>query len=77
MRCKNPVKDVFAKNWVSMDETDRKNLETYFNDQGYDETDVYWELCAEEGADTAGRINPWAAAPAVSKKVKVSVYVDN
>lgn len=75
--CKNPVKDVFAKNWVSMDETDRKNLETYFNDQGYDETDVYWELCAEEGADTAGRINPWAAAPAVSKKVKVSVYVDN
>ena len=75
--CKNPVKEVFASDWVIMNETDRKTLEAYFKEQGYNETDEYWELCAEEGADTVGRVNPWAVAPAVSKKVKVSVYVDN
>lgn len=72
----NPVEKVFDKDWTSMSKEDKIALENYFKKQGYDDPQDYWDLCADEGADTAGRINPWAIS-VKSKPVKVKVYIDN
>lgn len=74
--CNNPVEKVFDKDWTSMSKEDKQTLENYFKEQGYDNPQDYWDLCADEGADTAARINPWAIS-VKSKPVKVKVYIDN
>lgn len=74
--CNNPVEKVFDKDWTSMSKEDKEALENYFKKQGYDNPQDYWNLCADEGADTAGRINPWYLS-VKAKPVKVKVYIDN
>lgn len=74
--CNNPVEKVFDKDWTSMSKEDKQTLENYFKKQGYDNPQDYWNLCADEGADTTGRINPWYISVKV-KPVKVKVYIDN
>lgn len=70
--CNNPVEKVFDKDWTSMSKEDKEALENYFKKQGYDNPQDYWNLCADEGADTAGRINPWYLS-VKAKPVKVKV----
>lgn len=73
---KNTVESIFDKDWTSMSKEDKKALENYFKNQGYDNPQDYWDLCADEGADTTGRINPWYIS-VKAKPVKVKVYIDN
>lgn len=77
--CKNPVKEVFDKEWENgkISQQDKRSLEKYFEKDGYSDPSEYWQRCIEEGVDTAGRENPWAVVVAKPKDVKVKVYVDN
>lgn len=74
----NPVEKVFSKEWENntMDKKDKKELEKYFKEQGYSDSSEYWSLCADEGADTMGRNNPWIVA-VEQIKTDVNLFIDN
>lgn len=74
--CNNSVEKVFEKDWTSMSKEDKEALENYFKEQGYNNPQDYWDLCADAGADTTGKINPWVMSVKATP-VKVKVYIDN
>lgn len=74
--CKNPVEEVFSKDWKTMSKEDKAKLEKYFKAEEYEDFSEYWELCFVEGGDTTGRINPWKEI-VDNKDVSINLYIDN
>ena len=71
---KNTVESIFDKDWTSMSKEDKKALENYFKNQGYDNPQNYWDLCADEGADTAGRMANTTIGSRVARATRVKAF---
>ena len=75
--CKNPVEEVFSKDWTTMSKEDKAKLEKYFKSEGYSDSSQYWELCYNEDVDTTGRVNPWKKGSVIEKNSVINLYIDN